>query len=422
MNYSTSVASRQGMRLRLFCAVSIQRCLILLAMLEGGCAVVLFCIEPPLLDVAAAVHFNARLASRSDTCQFSANISPSPISCAHRANAALLANTLTNSEYVFRHFNNPKERAMPQPDCGLRKFIGQQKEVMKLQRQIAGAKTCSEPLPPMLIIGPSGIGKTYLVKCLAEEVGTSLIRAHGKESEPTLVGKLRRVKHGDIVLIDEAHNLSPEAQEMIYEVIDNSQVPEGDGTESEDEMIYLEIPSCTVLLATNQPGKLLDAMQKRMEFTINLGYYPLNEMQEIADHLAAKLNMFVSLQASKLIAKVSGGLPRCAKHHLKNLRRHCPNAQGREIRCVQVRDYLATFQIDDQGLGPQELDYMRYLQKVNKASLESIRLHLGLDVNHVRQQIEARLQRLGFITLSGGRELTQAGRMWLAKSHDSETR
>ena len=170
---------------------------------------------------------------------------------------------------------------MPRRSFGLRNFIGQEREVIKLVRQIAGAKLRGEPLPPMLIIGPSGIGKTYLAKCLAGEVGTSLIVANGKESQGKLAGKFRSAKHRDIILIDEAHNLKPDSQEMLYEVIDNSVVPEGDGTESAEETVYAEIPACTVLLATNQPGKLLDAAQKRMEITINLTYYPLAEMREL---------------------------------------------------------------------------------------------------------------------------------------------
>ena len=309
---------------------------------------------------------------------------------------------------------------MQRSDLGLRNFIGQKHEVIKLKRQIAGAKTYGETLPPMLIIGPSGIGKTYLAECLAGDVGTLLILVHGKDYVDTLAAKFTHVKHGDIVLIDEAHNLEPAAQEMLYEIIDHSQVPEGTADNSADETVYLEIPACTVILATNLPGKLLDALQKRMEITINLRYYPLDEMQDILDHWAAKLNVLISPKAGKLLAQASGGLPRYILHHLKNLRRHCRDSERRQIRYAQVRDYLTTFQIDDLGLGPQELDYMRYLQKVGKASLESIRLNLGLDGKHVRHQVEARLQRLGFVVIRGGRELTPSGRKWLAKSHDWE--
>ncbi|NQT38773.1 MAG: AAA family ATPase [Planctomycetes bacterium] len=63
---------------------------------------------------------------------------------------------------------------MPRPLPQFHGFVGQERIVSRLRRQLDGAMTRNEPFPPSLFAGPSGIGKTLLATALASSYGTKL--------------------------------------------------------------------------------------------------------------------------------------------------------------------------------------------------------------------------------------------------------
>jgi len=168
----------------------------------------------------------------------------------------------------------------------------------------------------------------------------------GTDTPDELKQRFEQVREFDFFFIDEAHNLTPKAQESLFPLID------GDTQKS-----------CAILLATNQPGKLLDALGKRMALSISLNHYPLNEMRAIVDRLAVDLDLLISPQASTQIAKISNGLPRKAKQHLQNLRRSRVDAENRKLSVDDIRQFLQAFDIDQLGLELQDRRYLRYLKE-----------------------------------------------------------
>ena len=130
----------------------------------------------------------------------------------------------------------------------------------------------------------------------------------------------------------------------------------------------------------------------------------------------------MSPHGARLIAEVSGGLPRKAKHHLQNMRRHIPGAQSRQIHLKEVRRFLREFGVDAKGLTAQDRLYLSYLRDVGSASLESLAICLGLDAPYVRQQIEPLLIQQHRLVVIGpsGRRLTPAGKQWI-EQHNSNT-
>lgn len=304
---------------------------------------------------------------------------------------------------------------MPRPVPTFRDFIGQKPIVDLLRRQLEGAQSLSEPFPSTVFIGPSGIGKTRLAEALAAEFGTRLVKVMGHLTAEALVANVQALQFGDFFFIDEAQNLSPACQEMLFHIIDDLKVsiptPTPPGRKPTlSATPELSVQPHTVILATDRPGKLLNALQKRMALHVRLGYYSPRELKEIVDRIASDLNLLISPQAAKLIAQVSAGLPRRAKHHLENLRRHLSECREQQISQRMVRQFLVEFGIDDDGLGERELEYLSYLAEVGSASLESLALYLGLDSVFVRQQIEPVLQRQRLIVIgSGGRKLSRRG-------------
>jgi Holliday junction DNA helicase RuvB len=296
-------------------------------------------------------------------------------------------------------------------------FIGQRQAVAILQKQISGAKTLAQPLPPIMFSGPSGLGKTFLAQAVAAEMGTASNVLTGQSELADIVGAMRHCNVGDILFIDECHNLPPKLQELFYPVIDEHRRPEWaaksvplpNGGEGDPRAIK----SFTVILATDKPSQLLNALRKRMTLWIVLEYYTSQELRQIVDLHATKL-MLLTPQAANRIAEISRGLPRNVRHHLQNLRRHLASEAGELIGVDGLGSYLRCFGIHDNGLTSIDRRYLEALRQRGCASLETLSAVLGQDRVWVRQQIEDYLLRMHFIVIGPrGRELTSTGQAWL---------
>jgi Holliday junction DNA helicase RuvB len=282
-----------------------------------------------------------------------------------------------------------------------------------LRRQLNGVQGRNEPFPHSLFHGPSGVGKTLLARALAAELGTDVVEAMGYDDRLTLGDKLARLRNHDILLIDESHRLGNAEQEMLCEAIDRGSIPvpahkPADPPVGTDGRLAL--PPWTLILATDQPGILLDALYKRIVLEVPLDYYPLGELKEIVEVMATQANLLLSPQAARLVAEASGGLPRRARQSLLNLRLFHPDAENRQLGIPEVREFLAAHGFDEAGLGPLERRYLEAVARLRVSSLDSIAQALGCDRAFVRRQVEPGLLRRGLIRITpSGRQLTDTG-------------
>jgi Holliday junction DNA helicase RuvB len=303
---------------------------------------------------------------------------------------------------------------MPRPLPKFRDFVGQAPTVAYLRRQLAGAQARHEPFPHALFLGPSGVGKTLLSRALAAEFGTTLIEARGYEDRAALAQKLAGMAAHDFLHIDECHRLRPLEQELLCEAIDCDSIPTPDRKrpgQGAAEQERTPLKPWTLVLATDQPGLLLDALSKRIVVEVHLAYYAVHELKEIVEAMATEASLLVSPQAARLIADVAGGLPRRANQLLQNLRLFVPNAEGKQLGVQDIRSFLDAAGVDAAGLNRSERRYLGVVNELGGASVESIALALGTDVDFVRRQIEPNLvvrRRLVKIT-SAGRQLTPLG-------------
>jgi len=287
-----------------------------------------------------------------------------------------------------------------------------------LRRQLAGAQAHGEPCPHLLFTGPSGIGKTTLARALAAEAGTTCLELHGKATPRQLCEALITLAKGDFLFVDEAHNLPRDAQEALYSVIDGGTMRDcldDPAKGRRDASGKLLIEPITVILATNQPSKLLEALYKRMEHTVSLSDYSRAELVEIVAAVASKQELSLSPHAMGRIAVVSQGQPRRLVQVLRGLRRHYhADMKSRQLSIDDVRKFLADAGIDALGLDTQQQLYLRKLGKLGAASLATLANLLGSDADDVADHVEPGLIKLGYVRIcQAGRELTQAGCKWV---------
>ena len=124
--------------------------------------------------------------------------------------------------------------------------------VRSIQRSRIGLKDPRKPIGTFMFVGPTGVGKTYLTKCLAEEMfGTadSIIRIDMSEymekhtvsrmvgAPPGYVGfeeggqlteKVRR-KPYSIVLLDEIEKAHPDVFNILLQMMDEGRLTDGNG-------------------------------------------------------------------------------------------------------------------------------------------------------------------------------------------------
>lgn len=157
---------------------------------------------------------------------------------------------------VQRVGREENERLRKLKEILLKKVIGQDDAVATIARAIQrsriGLKDPKRPIGTFMFVGPTGVGKTYLTKCLAEEMfgdADAIIRLDmseymekhtvsrmvgappgyvGYEEGGQLTERVRR-KPYSIVLLDEIEKAHPDVFNILLQVMDEGRLTDGNG-------------------------------------------------------------------------------------------------------------------------------------------------------------------------------------------------
>jgi holliday junction DNA helicase RuvB len=306
---------------------------------------------------------------------------------------------------------------MPRPPFMIGDFVGQKEALTPLLREQDGARSRGEPLPPTLFTGPSGTGKSLAARTLAQRAGTNIIRLSATNTPLQIGQELITLRSCDVVFCDECHRLPDDAQELFFELIDRGTIPNEPTTPNCEPV---KIAPLTLIFATDRPGRLLDALYKRIPITVRFRSYSTVELKEIVARVAKRRNMLLSPQAARQLAITCSGLPRRAEHYVTRLRLFFSDSERRQLGRRDVHEFLLANGIDSNGLGKDERRYLTFLGRNRAASLEALSGYLGVDPDYVRKQIEQSLRHRNFITVrSSGRVLTRAGKEWVGQLRKS---
>jgi len=301
-------------------------------------------------------------------------------------------------------------------------YVGQPRLVEKLGIAIAAARGRDEPLDPVLLHGPPGLGKTTLAHVIAREMGSQVHVTSGPAlTRPgDLVGMLTRLQSGDVLFIDEIHRLPAAVEECLYAAMEDFQidVPIDQGMHARS--VLLTLAPFSLLGATTRAGLVSSPLRSRFGIVHHLEFYSDDELREIVRRSAALLEI-PSIEEAALgrLAGLSRGTPRVVNRLLRRARDWAQVHREGRIDAEAVAAMLAVEGIDDTGLDDLDRRYLEVLASTyggGPVGVEALAATLNEDARTLEDVVEPYLLKIGFVARTRrGRQITSAAASFLGR-------
>jgi len=309
--------------------------------------------------------------------------------------------------------------------------------VQLARTSVLAAQRQNLPFPHALLTGAAGLGKTTLAGIIAHEMGVRLIPVNpdhltdasavrrvlalvdhtGYDAKGAVAGVLK----ASVVVLDEAHRLSRQAQELFYGALEDRIIESAvkHPITGELEVRREWVPCFTLLAATNRPSDLTAAFKDRLRLQLHFEAYTPEEAAHIARQCLNRYGLSCGAQAAALIAARGRGVPRKIIGICEFVRDVCAAQNTRHASPELCAAAFLTLGIDPAGLTRQEVKYLRYLALTGKCvGILTLAALLGEDQRGIEENFEPYLIERGYIEKSPrGRIITAAGRAHLKAHH-----
>lgn len=294
----------------------------------------------------------------------------------------------------------------------LNEFIGQEKAKEQLRIHIEAAKKRGDALEHVLLVSPPGLGKTTLARIIANEIQSNFKQAIGPVMEKLdLVSTLTNLEHGDILFIDEIHQMKGYVQESLYPAMEDYQLDLVIGQGPASDVMQVPLDPFTLVGATTREGLLAGPFRDRFGIRIHLDYYEAEDIQQVIRINSAKLNINIDEDAEYALACRSRGTMRIANKLLANVRDYAQVKGDGTLSFAIAEEALEFFGIDERGLNAQDYAYFQTLIEnfSGRAGVKALAVALSEDERTISEVYEPYYIKEGFLALTpGGRVATDA--------------
>ncbi len=302
----------------------------------------------------------------------------------------------------------------------LEEYVGQREVKANLSILLAAARQRGEAADHVLLYGPPGLGKTTLATIIAHELGVNVRYTSGPAVERAgdLAAILTALEERDVLFIDEIHRLNRAVEEILYPAMEDFALDVMIGKGPSARSLRLSLKPFTVVGATTRAGRISSPLRDRFGATYRLDFYDEADLTAIVRRSARILDVEVSPEAARAIARRGRGTPRIVNRLLKRVRDHAQvHGDGRVGEPV-VHEAMTAMEIDDEGLDSTDRKLLAaIIQKfgsgpVGVAALAAV---LAEEIETIEDVYEPFLLRLGFMDRTPqGRIATEAARRHLA--------
>ena len=295
-------------------------------------------------------------------------------------------------------------------------YIGQEKIKKNLKVFIEASKKRNEALDHILFFGPPGLGKTTIANIIAKEMNENIktTAAPMIEKAGDLAALLTNIEEGDILFIDEIHRMSPAIEEILYPAMEDFRLDIIIGSGPAAQTVKIDLPRFTLIGATTRAGMLSNPLRERFGMHFRMQFYTPEELTQIVDQAAHKLEKPSQKKASVEIAKRSRGTPRIALRLLKRVRDFSEVANENEVTLERARYALDELGVNHLGFDEQDIQLLELLvsAKSKPMGLSTIGAELSEDEGTIEDVLEPYLIANGYI------ERTARGRIATQKSYE----
>ncbi len=320
----------------------------------------------------------------------------------------------------------------PQPnELGM---IGQDETVRQLINRLHYARDFQQRFKDTMFVGSAGVGKSSFARAIADQLlGQTPILFSGADlrNGRMLIEKLQsedKVPESEarpvrldacVIFIDEVHALPSTVANILLSALDDARLTTIDN-------IDYDFGDVVFLMATTDAGKLTEAFRSRPDRVL-LRNYTLDELAGILWlHGLRELDGYsLPYEVCKEVAARTRAQPRVAVRMLTNqLIPHfyaavrgtggSPSRHliGEAMTVASVAGYFEDQGIDASGLDITARNYLAYLTSHGATAEERLRQGLGISNRGDFVEVDEYLQRLGLVTVRGGRTLTKDGRRY----------